>query len=137
MYAEPLATRVIRIGWFMAVGLASTSIHLIVVIALVRWQGWSPIPANVAGWLTAFTCSLWGHLLKTFRRSALHPAVSAHRFFVISALGFIANQSAYGLLVEYTSLRYELAVVVVSVLVAGATYLLSLHWAFRAAANRV
>lgn len=136
MHDEPLARRMIRIGWFVAVGLGATLVHLAVVVALVRWRGWNPLPANVAGWLTAFACSFWGHWLRTFERSVLHPAVSARRFLVISALGFVANQAAYGFLMKYTGMRYDLAVIAVSAFVAGATYLLSLHWAFRGTAAR-
>jgi len=120
--------------WFGLVGLLATAAHYAAVVALVRGAGWEPIPANVAGWCTAFALSFSGHYFKTFRAPGVRVVVAARRYFVIAGIGFAANQSGYALLLRFTPIRYDLAVLVVALAVAVLTYLLSRHWAFRGAA---
>lgn len=119
-----------RFGWFIAVGCAAAAVHLVTVIALVRWGGWSPPVANVLGWLTAFVCSFFGHHLTTFSDARAPMGRAARRFFAVSALGFAANQIAYLLLLRLSGLRYDLALALVLVGVAVMTYLLGRRWAF-------
>ena len=57
-------------------------------------------------------------------------AACDRRFFAISAGGFAVNESAYALLLHWTTLRYDLLLAAVLVGVAGLTYVLSRHWAF-------
>lgn len=124
-----------RIGWFLAVGSAAAAVHLATVIALVRWGAWSPLAANVVGWLVAFVCSFAGHHRTTFRDANAPVPRAAGRFFAVSALGFAANQSAYVLLLRVTWLRYDIALAIVLVAVAAMTYLLGRRWAFQPAAR--
>lgn len=122
-----------RVSWFIAVGSAAAAIHLATVIALVRWGDWSPAVANVAGWLTAFTCSFFGHHLTTFSDAGAPMGRAARRFFAVSALAFVANQVAYVLLLRLSGLRYDLALALVLVGIAVMTYFLGRRWAFRPA----
>ena len=120
-----------RIGWFIAVGSAAATVHLAMVVGLVRWAGWAPEVANVAGWLTAFACSFCGHHLTTFSDAGAPMGRAARRFFAVSALGFAANQVAYVLLLRLSGLRYDVALAVVLVGIAVMTYLLGRRWAFQ------
>ena len=120
-----------RIGWFIAIGSTAAAIHLATVVALVRWGGWSPAVANVAGWLVAFLCSFLGHQHTTFSDAKAPMARAARRFFAVSALGFAANQCAYLLLLRLSGLRYDVALALVLVGIAVMTYLLGRRWAFR------
>ena len=122
-----------RVGWFIAVGTAAATVHLATVVVLVRWGGWSPPVANVLGWLVAFGCSFFGHHLTTFSDAQAPMARAARRFFAVSALGFVANQAAYVLLLRLSGLRYDLALALVLVGIAILTYLLGRRWAFRPA----
>ena len=121
----------VRLAWFGAIGVLATALHYATVVALVRGAGWNPLAANVAGWLAAFAGSFAGHYFKTFREPGLRAAVALPRFFAIALAGFLANQALYGLLLGHTPLRYDLAVIVVAIVVAVMTYLLSRHWGFK------
>lgn len=119
-----------RLGWFVAVGCAAALVHWLVVVALVSlWHG-PPLLANVAGWLTAFTVSFAGHHRLTFGGHGVPIRTSARRFLVVSASGFAINEATYATLLRWSPVRYDLALAIVLVAVAAATYLLSRHWAF-------
>jgi putative flippase GtrA len=133
MWPEDCALSLRRLGWFVAVGTAAAAVHLGTVIALVRWGQWSPLAANVVGWLVAFVCSFAGHHRTTFRDANAPVRRAAGRFLLVSALGFAANQSAYVLLLRVSWLRYDVALALVLVAVAAMTYLLGRRWAFQPA----
>jgi putative flippase GtrA len=122
-----------RLSWFVVVGSAAAGVHFVVVVALVRWGGWQPPIANVAGWLIAFLCSFAGHHHTTFRDARAPVARAALRFFAVSALGFAVNQLAYVLLLRLSGLRYDVALALVLVGVAAMTYVLGRRWAFEPA----
>lgn len=120
-----------QLGWFIAVGCAAAATHWLVVVALVG--GWSipPLAANVAGWLVAFGVSFTGHHLLTFRQHDTPWRRAARRFFLVSALGFAANEISYAWLLHATALRYDLSLAVVLVAMAVLTFILGRFWAFR------
>lgn len=100
------------------------------VSALVHFAAWTPLLANVAGWLVALGVSFTGHHLLSFRGHGAHIGRAATRFMSISAGGFLVNEAAYALLLHWTSARFDVLLAIVLIAVAGATYLLSRHWAF-------
>jgi putative flippase GtrA len=120
-----------RLAWFILVGTSAAGVHWGVVFGLVSHSGWHPLVANVFGWLVAFSVSFAGHHRLTFRDHAAPVGASLRRFFLVSAAGFAANQAAYAALLRWSPLRYDVALALVLVGVAAATYLLSRHWAFR------
>jgi putative flippase GtrA len=117
-------------GWFIVVGCAAAAVHWCVAIAAVSWAHWLPLTANVAGWLVAFSVSFTGHHLLSFRGHGAAMPAAALRFFFISGGGCLINEITYAALLRWSSARYDLLLALVLVLVAGATYLLSRHWAF-------
>lgn len=119
-----------RIGWFVAVGCAAAAVHFGVVVLLVGQAGVPPLLANVLGWLVAFGVSFIGHHRLSFARHGARPVNAAARFFVVSAAGFTVNEVAYGALLRWGGLRYDLGLAVVLVAVAAATYGLGRHWVF-------
>ena len=119
-----------RIGWFIVVGCAAAAVHWSVATALVALGGWAPLQANVVGWLVALGVSFTGHHQLSFRGHGNPIGRAGLRFFSLSAGGFLVNETAYALLLHWTSVRYDLLLAGVLVGVAGATYLLSRHWAF-------
>jgi putative flippase GtrA len=119
-----------RVGWFIVVGCVAAAVHFGVVVLLVAQAGWTPLVANVCGWLTAFAISFGGHHRLSFRRHDMPVPVAARRFFVISAAGFAVNEMAYAALLRWSGLRYEFSLALVLAAVAIATYGASRHWAF-------
>lgn len=128
--ARPLQARG-RIAWFVLVGTAAAAVHWGVVVMLVEHAGWRPLLANVLGWLIAFGVSFSGHHRWTFRDHGAPVWRSALRFFALSAAGFTINEAVYALLLHWSGLRYDLVLAGVLVAVAGGTYVLSRHWAFK------
>jgi hypothetical protein len=61
---------------------------------------------------------------------------AARRFFGVSAAGFATNELTYALLLQWSSLRYDVVLALVLVGVAVITYLLSSRWAFRGSLQR-
>jgi putative flippase GtrA len=121
----------LRVASFIAVGCTAAAVHLGVVIALVGGLGQLPLAANIIGWLVAFVVSFSGHWLLTFRAQQAPLWRAARRFFGISATGFAVNELAYALLLQWSTLRYDIVLAIILVAVAVITYLLSSRWAFR------
>ncbi len=117
-------------AWFIVVGCAAAAVHWSVATASVALAGLAPLQANVLGWLVAFVVSFSGHHFLSFRGHGNALERAALRFFAISAGGFAVNEALYALLLHWTRARYDLLLALVLVAVAGATYLLSRHWAF-------
>lgn len=119
-----------HVGWFIVVGCAAAAVHWSVATALVALGGWAPLLANVVGWLVALGVSFTGHHRLSFRGHGNSVGRAGLRFFSISAGGFLINETLYALLLHWTSARYDVLLAGVLIGVAGATYLLSRHWAF-------
>lgn len=115
---------------FGLVGSAAAAVHFALVVLLVSSQRLEPIVANVIGWLVAFIVSFGGHWRLTFRSQAAPLLRSATRFALVSAAGFLVNETAYALLLGTTALHYATALALVLLGVAVFTYQLGRHWAF-------
>lgn len=118
-----------QLAWFIVVGCAAAATHWLLVVLLVR-HGLAPLAANPLGWFGAFWVSWGGHRRLTFGAVDAPLRQALPRFFVVSLAGFVANEAAYAVLLAGTGLRYDLALGLVLVGVAVATWLLSRHWAF-------
>jgi putative flippase GtrA len=121
----------VRLARFVAVGCTAAAVHFGVVVLLVESLGLGPLAANVAGWLVAFVVSFSGQWLLTFRGRGAPWQQALRRFFVVSLAGFLANEALYALLLRISTVRYDLLLAMVLVVVAVMTYLLSSRWAFR------
>ena len=119
----------------IVVGTAAATVHLAIVTALVRLAGWPPLIANVAGWLLAFWVSFIGHFGWTFRGTVLTASASARRFLVLSAAGFLVNESMYALALRWSAHRFDLLLGLVLLVTAVLTFLASRLWAFQGSAR--
>lgn len=126
-----MRTFIRQVGTFVLVGCAAAATHWAVTVACVEWAHMPPLLANLFGWLVAFVVSFTGHYQLTFRYSNIPLRVAAGRFFMISAAGFIVNESAYAWLLHTTSLPYDLLLAIILVGLAVLTFLASRFWAFR------
>ena len=122
-----------RVPRFIAVGCTAAAVHFGTVRLLVGAAGAAPLAANVMGWLLAFGVSFLGQWRFTFRAQQAPAWQALRRYFVLSLGGFAANESAYGALLHWTRLPYDLLLAAVLVGTALVTYLLGSRWAFRPA----
>lgn len=121
-----MLTQLIR---FSGVGIGALLVHWLVVIALVP-LGMAPLLANVVGFMVAFNVSYFGHRHLTFEAIGLQHSQTLPRFAGVALLSFAVNETLYALLLGFTSLGYDLALLLVLATVAALTYLLSRFWAF-------
>jgi len=120
-----------QISLFIAVGCAAAAAHWTVAVGCVELLGFPPLAANLVGWLIAFVVSFTGHYQLTFRHSQTPWTIAARRFFLISAVGFAINESAYALLLHTTDIPYDLLLGLILIGLAFATFIASRLWAFR------
>lgn len=114
---------------FFVVGLLASLLHWIVVVSLVCLQ-LTPLRANLFGYLAAFSLSYFGHKHFSFVASDKSHKSTLPKFILTSIVGFVMNQSLYSLLLSYTPLRYDFALVVVLAVVALSTFIVSKFWVF-------
>lgn len=119
-----------RVLMFIAVGVAAAAVHFALVLALAELWHWPPLLANPAGWALAFVVSYSGHRSLTFADTRAPLARSVRRFLVVSASGFVVNQSVYALLLEQGGMEYRVALAVALIVVAVLTFMASRWWAF-------
>lgn len=115
---------------FIIVGVSALLTHWLVVILLVSAAGLPPLLANVIAFLVAFNVSYFGHRHLTFNASERSHRQTLPRFATVAASSFLVNETLYWLLLNFTPLRYDLAMLLVLGTVAGMTYLLGKFWAF-------
>ena len=84
---------------FGLVGIAATTIHIVVVWLVLNQTGSSPISANTLAFTIAFGISFLGNYIWTFR-SPGSPRRAMFRFFLISASAFLVNTLLLTLLVH-------------------------------------
>ena len=123
-----ISARLLR---FVLIGTAAAATHFAVVWAVVAAAGLPPLVANVIGWVVAFAVSFGGHFAWTFADQQAPIMQAMQRFAAVSLAGFVVNESLYALLLHGGVLGYRSALVVVLLMVAVMTYVLSRFWAFR------
>ena len=120
-----------QVAWIVMVGCAAAATHWLVVVLTVSGLNLPPLLANVAGWLIAFAVSFAGHYTLTFRHQKAPLGQALRRFFLVSAAGFGINEAAYAVLLQATSLRYDILLALILVGIAVMTFFLGRLWAFR------
>lgn len=115
---------------FIAVGVSALITHWLVVVLLVPLLGLHPLLANVVAFLVAFNVSYFGHRHLTFQASERTHRQTLPRFATVAASSFLLNEALYWALLSYTSLRYDIAMLLVLGSVAVLTYVLGKFWAF-------
>ncbi|MCX5589846.1 GtrA family protein [Alcaligenes endophyticus] len=119
-----------QLFFFILIGSLAAGVHWGAVVLLVSHAHVPPLWANLIGWLAAFTVSFGGHYTLTFTQHSIPFLTALRRFFLVSALGFGVNESAYAVLLHYSSLSYQYLLAVVLVAMAFVTFVLSRVWAF-------
>lgn len=115
---------------FICVGVSALLTHWLVVILLVPLAGLHPLLANVVAFLVAFNVSYFGHRHLTFKASERSHRQTLPRFAAVAASSFALNEAMYWVLLNFTPLRYDIAMLLVLGSVAVLTYILGKFWAF-------
>lgn len=116
--------------FFIVIGTLAAATHWGAVVLLVSHLKITPLVANLLGWLSAFIVSFSGHYTLTFAQQASSLGTALRRFFLVSALGFAVNESAYALLLHYSSVSYQYLLALILIAMAVLTFTLSRLWAF-------
>jgi putative flippase GtrA len=113
---------------FGFVGTIAAGVHFSVVSLIVPLHI-PPLVANVFGFLSAFGVSFLGHNYWSFpaRGRAKHKALI--KFFAVASSSFALNETLYWVLLG-AGIPYRPALIIVLLLVAVFTLLLSRYWAF-------
>jgi putative flippase GtrA len=119
------------ISWFTIIGALAALTHYIVAVGLEHSAFLTASHANVAGFVTAFPVSYFGHHKYSFAGNDSSHRHALPRFLSVAILGFLANQTLVLNALQYTKLPFWFVLGVVMVLVAASTYLLSKFWAFK------
>ncbi len=110
-------------------GVLAAATHFGVAVALVSMGHWPPLLANVGGYLVALIVSYQGQSRLTFAGSSPGDR-RLLKFTVTSLTAFALNSAAYAALLRWTSLDYRIALALVLVSVAVATYAALSLWVF-------
>ncbi len=119
------------VSWFTLIGAIAALVHYVVAVVCETGAHIAPTWANVAGFTCAFPVSYFGHRTFSFAGMKHQHRQALPKFFLVAISGFFANQSMLMLSLSYTPLPFWLALGLVMIVVATATYLFSRYWAFK------
>lgn len=125
-----LAAQLVRFG---LVGGTATVAHALVYAGLTTWALATPQTANLAGFLLAFSVSLFGHYGYTFRdtRGDRSLAGSGWRLFLAALLGYGLNAGFVHLVTAIADADPRFALIFIVGVTPLLTYLVSRFWVFR------
>ena len=119
------------ISWFGLVGACAALVHYVSAVVLEAHEWLSPAYANFVAFLIAFLVSYFGHRYLSFAgnvRSHLH---ALPRFLTVAIAGFTGNQILLLGLLQHSQLPFWIALGIVMLVIAIATFFSSKYWAFR------
>ena len=114
---------------FGLVGIAATSIHIIVVLLVLNQAGSNPFSANAIAFAIAFGISFLGNYVWTFR-SPGSPRRAMFRFFLISGSAFMVNTLILTFLVHGGWFSPVVSAVISASLVPVISFAASRLWGF-------
>lgn len=114
---------------FGFMGAFVTIVHIAVGLTLHHAIGLSAFTANLLAFCVGFFLSYYAHRTYTFRSKA-QVSRSMPRFLVISLCSLFINQTSVVVLVDTLGQPYELALIVMAILVGGFGYIMGRLWAF-------
>lgn len=117
---------------FALVGAAAAGVHLCVAAVLIGWVNMVPLLGNVGGFLVAFGVSYAGHSRWTFARHNARGLAAVWRFFAVACLSFVVNEALYFVCLHYLNWHWLPSLIIVLLVVAVGTFILSKIWAFAA-----
>lgn len=119
---------------FGAVGLVSTSTHVLMFTAFIELACLAPLLANLAAFGIALLVSFVGHFHWTFRteieNSERKAGLALARFTAVAITGLLLNSLAVYFIVDLLSLAYPYAIALMISVVPLVLFLLGKFWAF-------
>ena len=116
---------------FGIIGFGVLGAHLLLVMYFVKQWGVHPLNANILSFFFSIQLSYWGHYKWTFKADHISHKSASTRFFVIACGTFILNEIMYAMVLQMTNLPYDVALFMISLLVATSRFFLAKFWAFR------
>jgi putative flippase GtrA len=117
--------------WFMVVGASAALVHYVIAVTIEHFSLLTPALANMAGFISAFPVSYFGHSSLSFAQQDTSHQQSLPRFLLVAITGFCANQSLLIFCLNHTNLPFWFVLGLVMVIIAISTYVLSRYWAFK------
>jgi putative flippase GtrA len=118
-----------NLGKFIVVGIVTTLIHILIVIALVDGGlGVSPVPANCIAFLSATAFSYTANTKWSFSRE--FSASNARRFLITASAGFAVAYCLASLAESY-NWHYLAGVALIVVCLPILTFVTHLLWTYR------
>ncbi len=115
---------------FVMVGGTAAAVHFSVVLILVELFFSHPLIANLIAFCIAFFVSFSGQRLFTFSNTNKSIKQSLLPYLLISVTSFICNEILLSIGIYIFKIPYQIALIIVLILVAVGTYFSSKHWAF-------
>lgn len=115
---------------FIFVGVLAAVVHLMTLMVLVRMLSIAPLLANIPSFFLAFGVSYNGHARLTFEGQNTQGVTAAGRYFLVAILSFLLNEILYAWVLYFLGWSYVPALLLVLLLVAVITFMLSKYWAF-------
>ncbi|MEO9527567.1 GtrA family protein [Roseibium sp.] len=127
-----LKTETAAVGKFAIVGVLATLTHALVAAGLLQSGILTAFPANICGFLTAFSVSFSGHYFWSFShlRQDGTALKSMTRFLVIAVAGFALNSFVLALWLELTPWPDLVGLLVSIAIVPALSFLGARLWAF-------
>lgn len=119
-----------QIATFGAAGVIATLVHVVIGLSLNRLAGLTPFTANLIAFPAATCVTLLSNSRLTFRGHG-GGAASLAKALATVLFGLALNQLIVVIVVDWLSLPYEAALVVIIAAVPAITFLLFKFWAFR------
>ncbi|QEY53286.1 GtrA family protein [Legionella longbeachae] len=121
----------LRLIYFLGVGGTAALVHLSAVFILVNFLYLPALIANIFAFLIAFNVSYLGHKYFTFSQLHDEKRLSLPHFFLVAASAGVINELLFFLLLEYTTLNYLFALILVLGSVSIYSFIISRTWACR------
>ena len=115
------------VAYFLLIGAMAALTHL----SVVAYLDLEPLLSNIIAFLIAFNVSFFGHKYVTFAAIADQKKLRLPYFFLVAVSALLLNEFLYFLFLTYTSLHYLIALILVLIMVAVYTFVLSRFWACR------
>ncbi|MDO6526090.1 GtrA family protein [Motilimonas sp. 1_MG-2023] len=119
---------------FAVVGVGATLTHAMVFHALYAWVNVAQLPANILGFLVAFSVSYLGQFKWTFKTEA--QAVTSQkkafiRFAKTAAIGLLLNLTWAGITIDWLGLHHYVYLVLLTFVTPVVIFALNKFWVFK------
>lgn len=120
-----------RLIYFIGIGGTAALVHLFAVFNLVNFLYVPALVANILAFLIAFNVSFLGHKYLTFSNMHDEKKLRLPHFFLVASSAGLINELLYFLLLQYTTLNYLFALILVLGFVSVYNFTISRLWACR------